>query len=144
MSQATQAQACRTFPQVGEVFELTASVEITGLGLIADFGQFGSDPSSKWHTNAATIPAGTTCRFWLQPGHACKAWYRIPEGVWMKVFDETFGSNSQNPVGIYDPSWHQGGVDFYPMVDQKGRRRFIWSHDRDDNWLYLFKLGHHK
>lgn len=134
------------FPKVGEVFTLTAKEEITGLSLVTDFGY----DSKGWRTIATTIKAGTTGRFVLlsvgyQPSRfrvdrACMARAGGPvSGCWLKVFDEKFGSNGYNPVGVADPSWlNPGGLSDFPVVYEGGERRFH-SADSDytDRWVWL-------
>ena len=136
-----QAQTRPAFPQVDAIFELTASKEITGLGLVADFGY----DTAGWRSTAKAVPAGTTKRFKLvavgyQPNldavaRACKAQGgKDTDGCWMEVFDETFGSNGRNPVGVADPSWaHPNGGARFPVVYEDGSRRFNWAgHDPND------------
>lgn len=148
MAQAAQ-QTRPSFPVVGQIFELTASSEVTPLGLVADFGY----TPSKWRTSAAAIPAGTTSRFKLlavgyQPdlaavARACKAQGgKETNGCWMKVFDDIFGSNGRNPVGIPDASWGLPfGDTLFPMVNENGYRNFGWagSH-RNAYWLWLVEV----
>lgn len=148
MTQVAQ-QVRPLFPAVGQIFELTASSEVTPLGLVADFGR----TPSEWRTSAVSIPSGTTRRFKLlavgyQPGlaavaRACKAQGgKETNGCLMKVFDETFGSNGRNPVGVPDASWvSPGDLADFPVVYWDGRRHFDWANDsRDRNWLWLVEV----
>lgn len=145
----TQAQK-QPFPQVNTVFELTASSEITPFfGLIVDFG----DTPSKWRSTAATVPAGTSKKFKLvavgyQPNldgvaRACNAQGgKDTNGCWMKVFNDTFGSNGQNPVGVPDASWlSPDDSAYFPAVEGNDYRHFRWADfNRDGRWLWLVEV----
>jgi hypothetical protein len=150
MTQAA-AQTRSAFPQVGQVFELVAQQEITALSLVADFGY---NPEGWGRSSAATVAAGTTKRFKLVAvgyqdnlaavAKACtKPGQKVPEGAWMQVFDDTFGSNGRNPIGVADPSWVDPlGYAFFPMVDGDGYRYFIWAGNfRYDSWLWLVEVS---
>ena len=142
---AHQSPTRPPYPAVGEVFELTVSAEITGLGLIQAFGY---DPAG-WTSTAKTIPAGTTQKFkFVQVGYqedlaavakACGKKGKIPEGTWMQVLDETFAQDGVGPVGVADPSWEgPGGNAGFPVVGSRGGRFFSWADsDRGGLWRWL-------
>lgn len=149
MTQAVHGYSRPAFPKVGEVFELTTSEEITGLGLVADFGY----TPDRWRSTAVTVPAGTTRKFKLiavgrQPDLdavtlACKAQGgKSTNGCWMKVFDNTFGHSRRNSVGVADPSWvHPNGNARFPMVHRSGDRDFLYAGGfRFESWLWLVEV----
>jgi hypothetical protein len=161
MIQTTQVR--RPFPQVGEIFELTSSEDITGLGLVAAFGYDPFDPKIRdWGSFAEPVLAGTTSRFMLvsvgeRKDHVehiadtCRErGGRIPSGCWLKVFNDTFSNSisNKNPVGVPDASWHRKSERFlryFPIG-----RGFYWApfreylnlvgSDRDKNWLWLVEV----
>lgn len=130
-------QARRPFPAVGEVFELTANEQITGLDLLENFGY----NHECWGSTAETILAGTTRRFKLVPVgyfshltdvlNACKGQGgKNTNGCWLKVFNEAFGAHSQNSVGVPDISWvNSYGLVHFPAVTPNGRRDLFFLGD---------------
>lgn len=133
MTQAQQVQK-RPFPRVGEVFELTASEELTGLGLVEAFWY---DPSSseseRWESTDPAIPAETTSRFKLvRVSHSSSnirpmsfeevLWklqspgQKVPEGAWLKVFCDTFSQTKGFVVGVASEGCFYEGVMWHPYI----------------------------
>lgn len=148
MTLTQTTQTWRPFPQAGEVFELTATKELTGLGLVAYFGFY----PDRWQFTGKTVTAGTTKRFRLvevgyQPNLAAvakvctKPGQKVPEGVWMQTFSETFGSNirDRNIVGVADSSWvNPRGLVEFPLVYKHSGRSFSRADNvQDDDLLWL-------
>ncbi len=161
MTMAQAAQTRRTFPKVGEIFELTSSEDITGLGLISYFGFDSFDSKTgDWMSSAKPVLASTTSRFMLvsvgeRKDHVehveetCgEQGGRIPSGCWLKVFNDTFGISDKNPVGVPDASWHRKsqrfcqyfpiGRTFFPAAF-RGYLNSMMS-DRDRDWLWLVEV----
>lgn len=144
MSQET-AVARRPFPQVGEIFELTASTRITGLGLIVEFGYI----PSMWQFDGEDIPAGATKRFKLVEGLYSPDIFAVAQyskdyqggkdtnGCWIKVFNDTFGNNGVDRIGVPDASWRHPDGPVFPMVEADGRKDFREA-DRTRLGLFLW------
>ena len=148
MTQATQTR--RPLPQVGEIFELTSSEELTGPGLVESFGW---EPRSL-HTSARAIPVGTTRRFRLvsvgdrNSLHEVSAvlWDggdKVPNGCWIQVFNKTFSHNGHNPVGVADPSWFlpYSTTCYFPLVYAGGVPNFYFADNYlGEDWLWLAEV----
>ena len=138
------------FPQAGEIFELTATEEITPMDLVDAFGE----TSANWRSKATRIHIGTTLRFKLLEEVECRRDFatvvsdcreqggKPTSGCWMKVFNDTFGSNGFNPVGVPDDSWMILGRNYFPMIHSGGlgELRVVSCNRGGENWLWLVEV----
>lgn len=162
MFSATRVQTRPAFPAIGEIFELTTRVELSGPGLISylnynrlELERFGYS-STKYRFTGNNVPANTTRKFKLIVAgeqnnlydvvRVCKArGGRFVEGMWVTIFDEIFYHNWVNCVGVPDASWMgpndlEGPGDYahFPVVTQHGERMLRPANERrSDIWLWL-------
>lgn len=133
----------RSFPQIGQVFELTTEKEIVGLELVS---RCGLDPNG-WHFLGENIPSGTSRHFKLiksseqAPLHILADFVaqggRRARGSWLDVLVKSFGPTPLI-VGALDLSWarpDRSGGDF-PIV-QGSAGSFYYTHGCPavDVWL---------
>ncbi len=128
----------KTYPQVGEVIELTLNGDDpknVPLGMVRDFGYY----SDGWKHKGKTVTGTQTRRFMLVKvgyqsnlAEARKALETAhgptPEGQWLQAFRAEYPTPDGNgPVGIADSAWAgpRGYADF-PFVGSNGRPRFGW------------------
>jgi len=136
------AQVRRPFPEVGEIFELTAGEEITGFKMIENWGH----SPEGWASVGATVPDGMTKRFKLVADGYQHNFDDVARalkddiGCWLEIFRETFDTSGEHPpVGVLDISWGSPSDPRFPVVLPFGFPFFFSSLECRfyDNWLLL-------
>lgn len=134
-------------PAVGVEFELALPTPIDGLDMVK---WAGLNPQGWEYTGTLFVPG--TQRFKLvQTGYQPnldgvrrkQGENNVPQGFWMKAFEEAFPSNDGNgPIGVADPSWRNPSrYARFPVLRERGeawRRHFHWAgYGRRGRWRWL-------